>query len=215
MLACRNGNPQLAQVRSGRLGGWLWVEVGFEVVDEGGFAEAFLVEGVAVAEGEGAVFFEGVEVNGDGVGGADFVLAAVAAADGAGGVEEDVPAVFEFAVEGFGVGEEFGFVFDEGEDGGFVGGEAGVEAQEGAFFAFDFVFGVGGGEDGEEDAVDAEGGFDDVGVYLVLVASSKYSMGLPLCLPCWARSKSPRTAVPWSSWVPKGNSNMMSVVPLE
>src|SRR6185312_4643524 len=51
---------------------------------------AFLGHGVAVADGHGLVL-EGVEVHGDAERRADLVLAAVAAANGAGVVEVDVP----------------------------------------------------------------------------------------------------------------------------
>ena len=55
--------------------------------------------GVPVAEGDGTVFFDGIEVDGDAKRGADLVLAAIAAADCAGGVVEDVPAALQFFVK--------------------------------------------------------------------------------------------------------------------
>ena len=75
------------------------VDLLFEEDEEFVFGEAALFAGVAVAEGNGAVFFDRVEVDGDAEGGADFVLAAIAAADGTGGVVEDVPAALEFCRE--------------------------------------------------------------------------------------------------------------------
>lgn len=121
-----------------------------------------MLGGVAVADGDGIVL-EGIEVDGDAEGGADFVHAAVAAADGAGSVPEDIPAAFEFLVKIVGFFDDFWVVFYEREDGGFDGGEAGMEFEEGTFFPVDFVFAVGGADDGEEEAVDADGGLDDVG----------------------------------------------------
>jgi len=56
----------------------LFSDVGFELAD----GHANLFHGVAVADGDGIVF-EGVEVDGDAEGRSDFVLAAVATANGA------------------------------------------------------------------------------------------------------------------------------------
>ena len=150
--------------------GWMGsaVDLLIEEGDEFVFREAALFAAVAVAECDGAVFFDGVEVNGNAEGGADFVLAAVAATDGSGGVVEDVPAFLQTFVEGAGALDEFGLVFQKWEDGGFVRRDAWVELEECTFFRFafvvgDFVFGVGGGEDGEESAVNAEGGLNHMG----------------------------------------------------
>ena len=63
------------------------------------FADAFLLAGVAVAESDSAVFLNCIKVYGDAKGRADFVLAAVAASDCAGGVVEDVPAALQFLVK--------------------------------------------------------------------------------------------------------------------
>ena len=53
------------------------MEIGGEVVD----GDAFLLHGVAVADSD-AVVVEGVVIHGDAEGGADGILAAIAATDG-------------------------------------------------------------------------------------------------------------------------------------
>ena len=63
------------------------------------FGNATLFGGVSVAECNGAVLFDGVEVDGDAERGADFVLAAVAASDGTGRIVKDVPALLQLLVE--------------------------------------------------------------------------------------------------------------------
>lgn len=152
----RRPNPTLEQ---------LFVEEGEEL----GFVDAALFGGVAVAQGEGLAFlFDGVEVDGDAPGGADLVLATVATADGSALVPEDVVATLQFLVELFGNFHELGLIFDKWEDGDLVRGDAWVELHQATLFAADFVFGVGGSEDGEEEAIDAERGLDDVGDELLL-----------------------------------------------
>ena len=144
------------------------LEGGVDLGDEGFDGDALLGHGVAVAEGDGAVFLQGVEVDGDAEGGADFVLTAVAAADGAGLVPEAVPALLEALEDGAGEVAEFGAVLDEGEDGDLDGGDGGGEVEDGAdvFLALvvnEFLLFVGVAEEGQGHAVDTGGGLDDVG----------------------------------------------------
>ena len=126
-----------------------------------------MAEGDGVLE-LGAFFAAGFEVDGDAEGRADFVLAGVAAADGRGLVVEAVHVLFEQGIHFAGFGDEFGFVLQQGEDADFDGGDAGVEAEDGDGLFFAFVidllrFVEGFGDDGEGHAVEAGGGFDDVG----------------------------------------------------
>ena len=99
----------------------------FEFVD----ADADLLHGVAVAQGDGVVF-QSLEVDGDAARRADFVLTAVAAADGAGVVVEAVPATVEFFENFARFADQFVFVFEQREDGDFVRRDARREAQNGA-----------------------------------------------------------------------------------
>ncbi len=74
----------------------------------------------------------------------------------------------EKGLDFFGFLDEFGFVFEEGEDGGFDGGDAWFEAHDGAdvFFAVFFgevFFFVGFTEEGKDGAIATGGGLDDVG----------------------------------------------------
>ena len=63
-----------------------------EEFDQFVFGHAALFTSIAVAESEGAIFLNRVEVDGDTEGCTDFVLATVAATDCTRGVIEDVPA---------------------------------------------------------------------------------------------------------------------------
>ena len=131
--------------------------------------DAKLEHGVAVAEGDLFVV-EGVEVHGDAEGGADFVLAAVAAADALGVVEEGVEALADEPVDAAGGGHE-ALVAAEGENGDGDGGQGAVEFENvsgfglaGGFLGGNGLFLVGVEEEDEGGPVCAAGGFDDVGV---------------------------------------------------
>ena len=154
-------------------------EPGEEVAD----GDAFLLHGVAVADGDGVflgvivVIFsalaDGVEVDGDAEGGAHFVLAAVAAADGCGLVVEDVHMGLEEVFHFLGFLDEFGFVFQKGKDGGLDGSHLGIESHDGADVGLAAFFGevffvVSLADEGEDGAVTTGGGFDDVGDELFL-----------------------------------------------
>ena len=90
-----------------------------QLVDEGVDGDADLLHGVAVTDGDGLVV-EGVEVDGDAEGGADFVLAAVAASDALGvvvlGEAVDDAGLADEVVDAVGRRDE-AFVAAEGEDG--------------------------------------------------------------------------------------------------
>ena len=86
--------------------------------------DAELEHGVAVAEGY-LLVVEGVEVHGDAEGGADFVLAAVAASDALGVVEKGVEALADEGVDAAGGGHE-ALVAAEGKDGDGDGGQRAV-----------------------------------------------------------------------------------------
>ena len=94
-------------------------------------------------------------------------MAAVAFTDVAAVVEEDGVATLEFFVERAGAADEGFLVLDEGKHGDFYRSNPRREAEHGAFLDValvvgDVFFGVTGAEDGEENAVDADGGLDDV-----------------------------------------------------
>src|SRR6476620_9888196 len=76
-------------------------EVGLDLVER----DPLLAHRVALAHRDGVVL-EGVEVDGDAERGTDLVLAAVAAADGAGVVELDVPVLAQRRREVLGLGRE-------------------------------------------------------------------------------------------------------------
>ncbi len=126
---------------------------------------AFLLERIAVADGDGLVL-EGLGVDGEAEGGAGFVHAGVAFADVLFVVDLDVPGFAEVEVELLGDLGHAVFIAT-GEDGGFDGGHAGVELHDDAGGAAGVV-GVGFAEEGEGAAVGAGGGFDDVGEVFAL-----------------------------------------------
>ena len=101
-----------------------------EDAGQGGDRHAILVHGVPVADGDGMVV-EGVEVHGDTVGGADLVLAAVAAADALGVVVLGVENAAELVVDGASGGDKT-VIPAEGQDGDGNGSELAVEVQDGA-----------------------------------------------------------------------------------
>ena len=83
-----------------RLG--LPVDLLFKEFDQLVLGYATLFTSVSVAKGDGAIFFDGVEVDGDAEGCTDFVLATVSATDCARGVVEDVPASLQFLIKSLG-----------------------------------------------------------------------------------------------------------------
>ena len=125
-----------------------------------------MAEGDGVLE-FGAFFAAGFEVDGDAEGGADFVLAGVAAADGGGFVVEAVQVLLEQRIDFAGLGDELGLVLQQREDADFDRGDTRVQAQDGDDFLLALLidlFGLaeGLGDDGERHAVETGGGFDDV-----------------------------------------------------
>ena len=105
--------------------------------------DAELDHGVAVTEGD-LLVVEGVEVHGDAEGGAYFVLAAVAASDALGVVEEGVKALTDESVDAAGGGHE-ALVAAERENGDGDGSQRTVEAEEVAGFGFARGLGRGDG----------------------------------------------------------------------
>ena len=93
--------------------------------------DAFLLTGVAVTEGDGAVFFDGVKVDGNTKRCANFVLPAVTAPDRAGGVVKYVPAALQFFVERLSPLDQFRFVFQQRENGCFVRRDLRAECRRG------------------------------------------------------------------------------------
>ena len=137
-----------------------------ELTDEPG-----LLHGVAVAQGdgilEGSVFAQGVEINRDTEGSASFILSAIASADGARIVIEDIHVRPEERLDFSGFGDELGLVFEQWEDADLDGSHPGVELHHDADFLFAFFIGHGFfvisvADYGQEHAVNACRGFDDV-----------------------------------------------------
>src|SRR4028118_1029706 len=139
---------------------------GLKPVPDGCDRDAFLPEGIAVADGY-LLVLDGVEVDSDAEGGACLVLAAVAASDGTGVVVEEAVIPLEVVVELARYGRD-GFFFREREDGGLSGGDAGVELQDGALLAVYLLLGVGVHEEGEHYPVRSHRGLYDVGVVAVV-----------------------------------------------
>src|SRR5690606_12238617 len=98
------------------------------------FGHARLFGGIAVAKRDGAIFFDRIKVDRDAVGGPDFVLTAVAAADGARGIVEHIPAALKFFVKLLGAAYECFLVLEEREDGCLIRRDLGAELQYEAFF---------------------------------------------------------------------------------
>src|SRR5215204_5760384 len=124
------------------------------------YRDAFLLHGVPVADGDPLVF-EGVEVYRNAERRPHLVLAAVAAADGAGVVVGDAVVALEVIVELPGDLCD-GLLLCQWEDGGLYGGEAGVKPQDRACFAAYLFLVVGVYEKGECDPIGAGSGLDDV-----------------------------------------------------
>ena len=93
---------------------------------------------------------------------ADFIHAAIAAANGAGIIVEHLEVLLQIVED---LGREFrhAVFLDQRENGGLDRGDLGGELQDDADFAFDFFFFVGINETDEQRAVATGGGFDDVG----------------------------------------------------
>ncbi|CDZ92017.1 Predicted transcriptional regulator [Rhodococcus ruber] len=118
------GDPLTAAARSGAdqpLG-----QVTLDLVEP----DALLRHGVALADGDGLVL-EGVEVDRDAERGADLVLAAVAAADGAGVVELDVPVLAQLRGEVLRLGAQIR-IARQRQHRRLDRGEPAIEAQHGA-----------------------------------------------------------------------------------
>ena len=114
------------------------------------------------------VGFHGVAVDGDAEGRADFVLAAVATADGGLFIVEGGEAgLAQHGGDGLGL---FGHavLFDQREDRRGDGRDLGVEVQHHAGVLLELLFLVGVDHEGQRHAVDAAGGLDHVGGVLFL-----------------------------------------------
>ena len=104
-----------------------------ELVD----GDAALLGRVALAQRDGAVALDRVEVDRDAERSPDFVHPAVAAADRAGGVVGDVVPPLQLLVDFLGALDEERLVLDQGEDGALDRREARVELEERARLAAD------------------------------------------------------------------------------
>ena len=134
------------------------VEESSEVVD----GDALLLHGVAVADGD-TVVVEGVVVHGDAEGGADGILTAIAATDGVLLVVLEHVVGFEHVhnLAGF-LGQSV--LLDQRQHSGLVGSQHGGQAEDRADTAVGKGLVLQGmAEDGQESAVDTDGGLDDVG----------------------------------------------------
>ena len=130
-----------------------------EVVDEAVDGQADLRHSVAFAHGYATVF-ESVEVNGDTVGRADFVLTAVSLADGSGRIVVAGKVLGKFDIEFFCFLVE---LLLQGKHGNFDGCERVVQVKHDSRIVFaDLFFVVCVAEECEEHAVCAEGRLDDV-----------------------------------------------------
>ncbi len=130
-----------------------------EVVNEAVDGQANLRHSVAFAHGYATVF-ESVEVNGDAVGRADFVLTAVSLADGSGRIVVAGKVLGEFDIEFFRFLVE---LFLQGKHGNFDGCERVVQVKHDSRVVFtDLFFVVRVAEERKEHAVCAEGRLDDV-----------------------------------------------------
>src|SRR5689334_11188278 len=132
--------------------------------------DADLLQGVAVAEGDGVVVHRLV-VDGDAPGGADLVLAAVALADRAALVELGGEAAAQVLEELTGL-LRHPLLGDQREDGDLDRGQARVQAQDGALPALHLLDLVGVDEEGEGGAVGTGGRLDhvrDVALFGLLV----------------------------------------------
>lgn len=107
-----NGGRRGSSVHFGVLRGDVGGEEGGEVLD----AHALLLHRIAVAEGDGAlvfgaVFSDGIKIDRDAERGADFVLATVAATDGAGFIVIHTHGAAEDGGDAFGFRNQLGAVF--------------------------------------------------------------------------------------------------------
>ena len=121
---------------------------------------------VAVADGHGPID-ERLAIDGDAVGGSDFVLSPVAFPDGGFFVVEDIEFLLERAVD-FGCDFGHSVFFDQGQHGGFVGSDSRVESHDDARFEFPvgfggLDFGVGLAEECEGGSICTCRGFDHMG----------------------------------------------------
>ena len=77
------------------------------------FGDALLFGCVAIAESDGAVFFDGIEIDGNTPRRSDFVHAAITSADGTGGIPERIVPLLEFFVDPVRTFDEFGLVLEQ------------------------------------------------------------------------------------------------------
>ena len=143
------------------------MEIGHQLGD----GQADLLHGVAVADGDAAVagrgfVADGLEVDGDAVRGADLVLAAIALADGPGLVVIDHEVLGEHVADLLGLLTE---LLGQRQDGALVRREGGMQVHDDAdvvvalLVLADDLLVIGIDEEGQGDAVGAEGRLDDVG----------------------------------------------------
>ena len=121
-----------------------------------------LLHGVAVAHGDAAVF-DGIEVVGDAEGRTDFILAAVALADGACVVVIDIELLLQGMVD---FQRLIVQLFGKRENSGLEGRERRVKMHHNTgvvLFGVHDLFVIGFHKEGQRHAVGAEGGFNDVG----------------------------------------------------
>ncbi len=118
---------------------------------------------------EGTVFgaFKGLKVDGDSKWCSDFILAAVAAADGASLIIKYRKVLAKSCGDGAGFFDKFWLIFEEGTDTSFYRGHARMKVEDDAGFFCAFIVGnffliVGLAEEGECGAIDTCAGFDDV-----------------------------------------------------
>lgn len=114
-----------------------------------------------------AALADGVEVDRDAEGGADFVLATVAAADGCSFIVEDIHEGLEEGFDLLGFLDELGLVFKKRENGCFDGGDGWLEAHHGANVGLATFFGevffvVSLADEGKDGAVATSRWLDDV-----------------------------------------------------
>ena len=136
------------------------------MVDEFVDRHPLLLHRVALPHGGGPVV-EGVEVDGDAERRADLVLATVAATDGLGLVVVAHPVRLQQAEHLAGRLDQLRLL-GQGQHGHRVGGEAWVEAQDGAQLAAHLLLVVGGHEERHGGTGGAGSGLDDVGDVLLV-----------------------------------------------
>ncbi len=112
--------------------------------------------------------FKGFEIDGDSEGGADLVLATVAASNGPRLIIKHGEVLPELLGDGTGFFDQFGLIFEQRENARFHWGHPGMEAKNytgffGALFVGDFFFIVRFAKEGEGCSIDPGAGFHHVG----------------------------------------------------